>query len=395
MIDRRSPTDPQERYGFGRNWAKFSKVGMDDEARNKARELLLCSLRLRDLESRMFLDIGSGSGLHSLAAYQSGASEVISFDYDPHSVATTEKIRAAAGSPGNWQVRRGSVLDSGFMESLPKADIVYSWGVLHHTGHVWEALSNAFIPLKPDGVALVALYSTTCYENAALHGWPSPERWLEIKQEYNRATALGRLLMEWRYVLTWGFAHSPLRLRSVIRSLRHAMREAREYRAKRGMHYWTDIRDWLGGWPMEFTHEKDVIAFCADKCGMECLDMSTGEGCTEFVFRRKDQRSYWDDLAAQRAVHALDNCWQHEAGKAWSRSLVSLPTTTADEAVWQLFEDDVPLIQVGPDFVDTIPKFGSGRYCIVNGQLLMSASDSGDPRSNGRTYELRGPVQAV
>jgi len=393
MTSGASISDPKERYGFGRNWARFSKVGLDDEARKKARELLLCSLKLRSLEGRVFLDIGSGSGLHSLAAYRSGANKVISFDYDPDSVATTEKIRAAAGSPGNWQVRRGSVLDVGFMQSLPQADIVYSWGVLHHTGHVWEALRNAFIPLSPDGIALIALYSTTCYENAAFHGWPSPEQWLALKKQYNQATALGRLLMEWRYVLTSGFAHSPKRLRSVARSLRRAWREAKSYRAKRGMHYWTDIRDWLGGWPMEFTHEKEVIAFCAKECGMDCLEILTGEGCTEFVFRRKGQTNYWDAAAAKRSVFGLDNVWQHETGKEWSCSLANVPLETSDDTVWQLFEDNVPLIRVGSDFVDTIPKLGSGRYAIAGDKLLMSASDSGDPRSNGRTYQLRAKIR--
>lgn len=395
MTHSRSPTDPQERYGFGRNWAKFSKVGLDDAAREKSRELLLRSLKLRSLESRVFLDIGSGSGLHSLAAYQSGASEVISFDYDPHSVATTEKIRVAAGSPANWQALGGSVLDGAFMQGLPKADIVYSWGVLHHTGHVWEALRNAFVPLKPGGLALIALYSTTCYENAALHGWPSPERWLAIKQQYNQATSLGRLLMEWRYVLTSGFTHSTRRLRSVARSLRHALREAKGYRANRGMHYWTDIRDWLGGWPMEFTHENDVIAFCARECGMDCLELLTGEGCTEFVFRRKGQTNYWDAAAAERSVFGLDGAWQQESGKAWSCSLDLLPWATSDETDWQLFEDNIPLIRVGPDFLDTIPELGSGRCAIARGRLLMSASDSGDPRSNGRTYQLRTRIRTT
>jgi len=389
MSRRNHIADPKERYGFGRNWARFSKVGLDADARSKAYELLLDSLKLSDLGGRAFLDIGSGSGLHSLAAHSSGAREIVSFDYDPNSVATTERVRVSAGSPNNWSVRRGSVLDPVFMETLPKADVVYSWGVLHHTGHVWEALRNAFIPLESGGVALIALYSTTCYENAALHGWPSPKRWLEIKQQYNKATALGRLLMEWHYVLTSGYTHGLRRVRPVVRSLRHAVREAKGYRANRGMHYWTDIRDWLGGWPMEFTHERDVIAFCANECAMECLDMSTGSGCTEFLFRRRGEESYMDALAARRSIRTLDSAWQHEGGHAWSRSMAFPSDENGGHSTWQLFENGVPMVLVGKDFVDTITKLGSGRYAFVGDRLLMSAYDSGDPRSNGRTYELR------
>jgi len=390
MTNSQSPVDPQERYDFGRNWAKFSKAGLDDEARKNSREWLLRSLKLRSLEGRVFLDIGSGSGLHSLAAYQSGASEVISFDYDPHSVATTEKIRVAAGSPANWQVLRGSVLDGAFMQDLPKADIVYSWGVLHHTGHVWEALRNAFVPLKPGGLALVALYSTTCYENAALHGWPSPEKWLQIKQRYNRASSFQKLAMEWHYVLTSGFGHSVWRLRTVFRSCLRALKESGSYRAKRGMHYWTDVRDWLGGWPMEFVHENDVLQFCDQKFGLEWLDMRTGEGCTEYLLQKQNSKADWHPFHSKEKRKVLAAPYNHKGGFAWEKEIRK--ANQESEGTFeklQLLENGRPLIKVGEPYEDSIRQLGRGRYMFKEKQLIFSSSDCTDPNGNGKTYEIR------
>lgn len=105
-------------------------------------------LRVENLKGKTFLDIGCGSGIHSLAALRLGASQVFAFDYDVDSVATSRRVREWAGNPENWQIKRNSVLDADFMASLPKFDIVYSWGVLHHTGDLWGAVRNAAIPLR-------------------------------------------------------------------------------------------------------------------------------------------------------------------------------------------------------------------------------------------------------
>src|SRR5215831_11278680 len=100
-------------------------------------------LRVHDLRGKTFLDIGSGSGMHSLAALRLGADRIFSFDYDENSVMSTARLRDSAGSPAKWTVEVGSVLDERFIRTLDQFDIVYSWGVLHHTGDMWPAVRNA------------------------------------------------------------------------------------------------------------------------------------------------------------------------------------------------------------------------------------------------------------
>ena len=116
--------DEAVRFGFGKNWADFIEARLSEEIIADSQRHLAEMLRVEDLAGKVFLDIGCGSGIHSLAALRLGASRVISFDYDADSVSTTEKVRAFAGSPANWEVRQGSVLDGGFMQTLPPADIV-------------------------------------------------------------------------------------------------------------------------------------------------------------------------------------------------------------------------------------------------------------------------------
>src|SRR3954462_1115459 len=100
-----------ERYGFGKNWASFIDANFSAERRAIAKQRLLDFLRKRDLQNLSFLDIGSGSGLHSMAAFDAGAARIHSFDYDEMSVRTTAHLKALTGLPSNWTVERGDVLD--------------------------------------------------------------------------------------------------------------------------------------------------------------------------------------------------------------------------------------------------------------------------------------------
>ena len=149
-----------ERFEFGKNWAAFLSV-LDDERIATAEDSLKEMLECEDLQGKKFLDIGSGSGLFSLAARRLGAT-VHSFDFDPNSFACTQELRRRY-FPGDadWRIEQGSALDSKYLESLGKFDIVYSWGVLHHTGEMWKALENATLPVGAGGKLFVAIYNDT------------------------------------------------------------------------------------------------------------------------------------------------------------------------------------------------------------------------------------------
>src|SRR5216684_6957903 len=138
------------RFEFGKNWTRFL-VGLDDTRIARAEESLRAMLETSDLEGKSFLDIGSGSGLFSLAARRLGA-RVHSFDYDPQSVACTGELkRRCFLDDGNWVVEKGSVLDQDYLACLGVFDVVYSWGVLHHTGDMWRALENVVPLVKERG----------------------------------------------------------------------------------------------------------------------------------------------------------------------------------------------------------------------------------------------------
>lgn len=261
-----------ERFGFGDNWQDFVTRRLDRDRIDTARAHLLDFLSRDRLDGLSVLDIGCGSGIHSLAAIEAGAASVHGFDYDPASVAASAEVRKIAGSPANWTIEQGSVLDAAYLAKLPQFDLVYSWGVLHHTGDVWSAIANAISLVKPGGRLYIALYSADVQIN------PPPEFWLAVKRRYNASGPVGRRLMEAWYIWRFMFHYNPFRLPYILH-------QARRHRTKRGMSMMVDIRDWLGGWPMEFVRDAEAISFC-EKRGLALAKLKTGEANTEFLFSR-------------------------------------------------------------------------------------------------------------
>src|SRR5947209_17335124 len=157
-LDTSTMPDSEKRFAFGKNWRNFIRL-VDDERVKAAEDSLRGMLAMQDLSSRTFLDIGCGSGLFSLAARRLGAT-VMSFDYDRNSVTSTQELslRYAASGP-DWIIQQGSILDREYVARLGQFDIVYSWGVLHHTGDLWTALSNAALLVRPGGALFISLYN--------------------------------------------------------------------------------------------------------------------------------------------------------------------------------------------------------------------------------------------
>jgi len=264
------------RFEFGKNWQQFLSV-LDEERILEAEQSLTHMLETESLAGKTFLDIGSGSGLFSLAARRLGAT-VHSFDFDPQSVAcTTELKRRYFPQDQDWKIEEGSALDFKYMTSLGTYDVVYSWGVLHHTGQMWQALDNAQQPVKAGGKLFIALYNDTGSQSA---------RWHWIKKTYNRLPSFLRTPFA-LVVIT------PDETKAILRSLLTLkpgayLRSWTNYRSRRGMNRWYDIIDWVGGYPYEVSTPDEVFDFFRER-GFILLKLNCGRvglGCNQFVFER-------------------------------------------------------------------------------------------------------------
>lgn len=266
-----------ERFKFGENWIRFLSL-LNEDRIQQAISSLTNMLEVESLEGKSFLDIGSGSGLFSLAAKRLGA-KVYSFDYDPQSVACTKELKSRYyENDSSWQVDTSSVMDKEYLNKLGKFDIVYSWGVLHHTGDMWVALDNVAHTVAPHGKLFIALYND--------QGGAS-KRWLKIKQIYNKL---------------------PIRLRPIFAAVVYFPREFRSFlihvvrreplayfssiinysKTGRGMSWWHDLIDWIGGYPFEVSKPEQIFDFYKSR-DFKLLNLKTcggGLGCNEFVFQR-------------------------------------------------------------------------------------------------------------
>lgn len=253
----------EARFQFGENWKRFLDL-LDNERIVAAEASLRDMLGIKDLKGMRFLDVGSGSGLFSLAARNLGAS-VLSFDYDAQSVACTQELKRRYWSDdAEWRVETGDALDRDYMTSLGQFDVVYSWGVLHHTGDMWSALGNVAPLVSQGGQLFIAIYND--------QRWLS-KYWLKVKQLYNKGM-IGRWI-----VIT---SHAPyFLLRVAIR----AIVTGGSQKSRRGMAPWRDIIDWLGGYPFQVARPEEIFDFYKER-HFSLNKMTTVDGrlgCNQFV----------------------------------------------------------------------------------------------------------------
>jgi 2-polyprenyl-3-methyl-5-hydroxy-6-metoxy-1,4-benzoquinol methylase len=272
--DALTASQPETRFKFGSNWADFLRSLTEERimvAENSLKEML----GVQSLSGKSFIDIGSGSGLFSLSAKRLGA-RVHSFDYDPDSVACTRSLKERF-FPGDdsWRVERASALDAGYMSSLGQFDVVYSWGVLHHTGDLWRAMGIIPPLVAHGGTVFISIYND--------QGTAS-RIWWRIKKLYCM-TPSG---LKWAILLPcllrlWG----PTTIRDLF--LLRPFRTWRTYAKNRGMSPWHDVVDWVGGFPFEVATPEQVLAW-AHSHGLAEVRMllcgKKGLGCNQFVLQR-------------------------------------------------------------------------------------------------------------
>lgn len=263
----------EDRFNFGDNWRAYADT-LNDAKINEAVRNLQHLLGEQRIERKSFLDIGCGSGVHTLAAIKMGASSITAFDFDPQSVATTRDVLQQYAPDFPATVKQRSILDTDFNQTY---DIVYSWGVLHHTGDMWQAIENAAAMVAPNGQFIIALYKKT----------PACGFWTAEKRFYTRLPALLRFPITALYAL--------LTLIGVTLTGTNPVRYVRDHKTFRGMNFWHNMVDWVGGYPYESASPEDTEAFM-DKLGFTLESSQNtrpvrgfgimGSGCAEYVFTR-------------------------------------------------------------------------------------------------------------
>lgn len=258
-------------FDFGENWSEFSAHALTPERVAQARQDFAVLLGDIPLAGRTFLDIGFGQGLSLLTAASLGG-RAHGCDINPKCAQVLARNQKHfPGMTALPSVTVGSILEDAVTQELRAVtanrgfDIVHSWGVLHHTGDMDRAIRHAASLVAPGGYLVIALYN---------RHWSSGA-WRAIK---------------------WSYVHSPRWLQRVLVGLFYPIIYAAKWlvtrrdpkRQERGMDFFYNVVDWVGGYPYEYASIDEVIAMVAAHgfALRRAIPAVVPTGCNEFVFTK-------------------------------------------------------------------------------------------------------------
>jgi len=261
----------QPAFDFGQNWKEFSENALDASQYAEARQDFAKLMAGIDLQGSTVLDIGFGQGLALLCAARAGA-RIFGIDINPkcREVFLANSHLLEPGSPPDAKITVGSILDAAPLATAHSwaeqgFDVVHSWGVLHHTGSMWRAIENAISLVRPGGHFVLAIYN---------RHWSSPG-WTQIKRIYVSAPRAVQKLLIWVFV-------------PIIYVAKFAATRRNPLHKERGMNFYYDVIDWIGGYPYEYASRDEIEQFVASKGFVldNFVACTTPIGCNEFVFKR-------------------------------------------------------------------------------------------------------------
>lgn len=241
-------------FEFGKNWQFYIEKYFNEEKVEEAKLSFLDFAGEDSIRNKSFVDVGCGSGLFSLAAYRLGASRIVSFDVDPFSVECCKRLREREGKPENWEVFHGSVLDKDQLSKLGKFDFVYSWGVLHHTGRMWDAIESVTNLVNDGGYLYIAIYNRADGLGIYPDGRFGPSTfWVKEKKFYTALPGIAQGFIDYSVM-------SVLIILYIL-TLNNPVKKIKSHKKLRGMSWRVDIKDWLGGNPYEYASVAEIFRF--------------------------------------------------------------------------------------------------------------------------------------